>query len=140
MGDCRKQTDSTNDFGTIAQLLCCGILLPSSQDLEQNIRAHRMTHQYYLCSMIVSRMAFNCPFEHLAYVLYLLFQIIWSFCVVTGSMLIFIVLQSESTKTRSCDFDVTVWIVGSKAVEAQREESAIVFYEAWISSDEEDQQ
>jgi hypothetical protein len=84
-------------------------------------------------------MALDCSFEHLAYMLYLLFQIIWSFCIVIGKMVMVIALNSKATKACSCDFDVMVRIVVSKTIEAQCEKRAIVFYEAWVSSDHEDQ-
>lgn len=84
-------------------------------------------------------MALNCPLEHLAYMLYLLFQVIRSLRIVIGKMLMAMVLHSKATKACSSDFDVKIWKVGAKAIKAQCQKRAIVFYEAWVSSDEEDQ-
>jgi hypothetical protein len=67
----------------------------------------------------MSCMALNCSFEHTAYMLYLLFQIIWSFRIVIGRVLVVNILDFKATKARSCDFDVTARITGSKATEAQ---------------------
>jgi hypothetical protein len=53
-------------------------------------------------------MALNCPFEHPAYMLYLLFQVIRSFRVVTSSEVMPMVLNSKATKTRSCNFDMKI--------------------------------
>jgi hypothetical protein len=85
------------------------------------------------------RMALNCPLEHTAYVFYLLFEVIWSFRVITGRTVMVMILDPETTKARSSDFDVMVWIAGAKAIEAQCQKCAVVLYEAWISSNEEDQ-
>lgn len=85
-------------------------------------------------------MALYFPFEHLAYMLDLLFQVIRSFRLVVSMMLMVVVLGPETAKACSCNFDVMIWIGGAKAVEAQCQKRAIVFYEAWISGDEEDQQ
>jgi hypothetical protein len=67
----------------------------------------------------MSCVTLNCSFEHSAYMLYLLFQIIWSFRIVIGRILVIVISDSKATKARSCDFDVTVRIVGSKAIEAE---------------------
>lgn len=64
-------------------------------------------------------MALNLPFEHLAYMLDLLLQVIRSFRLVAGMVLMVIVLHPETTKACCCNFDVMSWIVGAKAVEAQ---------------------
>jgi hypothetical protein len=67
----------------------------------------------------MSCMALNCSFEHLAYMLYLLFQIIWPFRILIDRLLVIFILDSKAAKARSCDFDLMVRIIGSKAVEAQ---------------------
>jgi hypothetical protein len=87
----------------------------------------------------MSCMALNCPFEHTAYVLYLLFQIIWPFRIVTGRTVMIMILDSKATKTCPCDCDVMIWIAGAKAFEAQCQKCAVVLYEARVSSYEEDQ-
>ena len=97
-----------------------------------------MSHQYDLCGRPLSCVAFDCPFKHLADVLYLLFRVIRSFRVVIGKMPMAIILNSKATKARSCHFDVMGWIVGAEAIEAHCQERAIVFYKTWVSSDEED--
>lgn len=85
-------------------------------------------------------MTLNCSLEHLAYVFYLLFQIIWSLSVIVDSMLMFVVSNSETSKTCSCNFDVVTRVLGTKAIEAQCQECAVVFNEARVSGNEEDQQ
>ena len=99
-----------------------------------------MAHQYYLCRTVLSYTTLNRSFERLAYVLYLLLQIIWSLGIVVGSMLTSVILNSKTTKACSYDFDVMIRVVGTKAVEAQGHERAVVFNKARVSSNHEDQQ
>jgi hypothetical protein len=87
----------------------------------------------------MSCMAFNCPLEHTAYVLDLLFQIIWSFRMITCRTVMVMILDSKAAKTCPCDCDVMIRIAGAKTIEAQCQECAVVFYEARVPSYEEDQ-
>jgi hypothetical protein len=87
----------------------------------------------------MSCMALNCPLEHTAYVLYLLFQIIWSFRIITCRTVIVMILDSKATKTCPCDCDMMISIAGAKTIEAQCQKCAVVLYEARVSDDEEDQ-
>lgn len=85
-------------------------------------------------------MTLDRSLEHLAYVFYLLFQIIRSLSIVIDSILMFVVLHSEASKACPGDFDVMIRVLGAKAIKAQCQERAVVIDEARISGNEEDQQ
>jgi hypothetical protein len=44
-------------------------------------------------------------------------------------------LNAKATKTGSCDFDATIWVLCTETVEAQRQEGAVVFNQARIAGD-----
>ena len=99
-----------------------------------------MTHQYYLRRTVLCCMTLNCSLEHLAYVFYLLFQIIRSLSVIVDRMLMFAVLNSETSKACSSDLNVMIRVLGTKAIEAQCQKRAVVFNEARVSGNKEDKQ